>query len=145
MQRIIQIMIISSLTIATVSQANHMSDETIDKRTSPVGQVHIEGMPKEIVEQPAVIAETSVDVQPAASARSGESLYNTFCIACHNTGLANAPKPGDSAAWSILMERGIDDLVASAKTGKNVMPPMGTCADCSDDELKNTILFMSGN
>jgi cytochrome c5 len=37
---------------------------------------------------------------------------------------------------------GIDALVASAKKGKNAMPPMGTCMDCSDAELKAAIEFM---
>ena len=152
MRHIIQIFIINCVMMATVAQASHMSDEAIDKRTSPVGQVHVEGMPKTIAEEPAVAAKvvatpvsTIAVAQETTSTRNGESLYNTFCIACHSTGLANAPKTGDSATWSKLMERGIDDLVSSAKKGKNVMPPMGTCADCSDDELKNAILFMSGS
>lgn len=69
--------------------------------------------------------------------------YNMFCIACHGTGAAGAPKAGDKAAWEPRLAVGIDGLVASAKQGKNAMPPMGLCSDCSDAELKEIIEFMT--
>ena len=124
--------VMMSIALSSVSYANHMSEDSIKKRTEPVGHVHIEGTKS---------AETMTEA-PMAAARTGESIYGSLCIACHSTGLANAPKTGDSAAWGKLMERGIDDLVNSAKAGKNAMPPMGTCADCTDDELKSAIEHM---
>jgi cytochrome c5 len=134
MQAFIRVLIITGLALATFSsQANHMAKETIDKRTSPVGQVHIEGMTKDGAEVSAAPAEP----------RTGEALYNTFCIACHSTGLANAPKLGDADAWNKILEIGMDGLLSSAKAGKNVMPAMGNCADCTDDELISAINFMS--
>jgi hypothetical protein len=38
---------------------------------------------------------------------------------------------------------GIDTLVATVKTGKNAMPPGGMCTDCTDDDYKNAIEYMS--
>ena len=135
MQDFIKVLVITGLVLVTFnSQANHLAKDTIDKRTSPVGQVHIEGMTKE--------GEVEIATAPAEP-RTGEALYNIYCIACHSTGLANAPKTGDAEAWNKLLEIGIDNIVISAKTGKNVMPPMGNCADCTDDELKSAINFMS--
>ncbi len=69
--------------------------------------------------------------------------YNMYCIACHGTGAAGAPKTGDKAAWEPRLAVGIDALVASSKKGKNAMPPMGLCNDCSDAELKAIIEFMA--
>ncbi len=69
--------------------------------------------------------------------------YSMYCIACHGTGAAGAPKTGDKEAWAPRLEVGIDALVASAKKGKNAMPPMGLCNDCSDAELKEIIEFMA--
>ena len=68
-----------------------------------------------------------------------------YCMACHGTGAAGAPKVGDTAAWEARIEAagGIDGLVESAKKGKNAMPPMGLCSDCSDAELKEIIEYMS--
>lgn len=69
--------------------------------------------------------------------------YNMYCVACHGTGAAGAPKVGDKAGWEPRMAVGIDGLVASAKAGKNAMPPMGLCNDCTDAELKQIIEYMS--
>lgn len=61
---------------------------------------------------------------------------------CHNAGVGGAPKYGDKAAWESRIKRGIDDVVNVAKTGKGMMPPKGTCMDCSDDELKLVVQYM---
>ncbi|MFT5450931.1 MAG: cytochrome c5 [Enterobacterales bacterium] len=138
MRVFIKALIITSLALITFSsQATHMAKETIDKRTSPVGQVHLEGIAQESSTQTA-----KASTAPAEP-RTGDALYNTFCIACHSIGLANAPKTGDTEAWNKVLEIGIDALVISAKIGKNVMPAMGNCADCTDDELISVINFMS--
>ena len=68
--------------------------------------------------------------------------YNMFCIACHGTGAAGAPKTGDTAAWEARMAAGMDTMVESTKKGKNAMPPMGLCNDCTDAEFKAIIEFM---
>ena len=77
-----------------------------------------------------------------ANARDGKELYDTKCMACHTSGVANAPKFGDKAAWAPLAAKGMDALLASVKQGKNAMPPMGTCSDCTDDEFKAVIQYM---
>lgn len=82
----------------------------------------------------------SVNVQAEAPAK-----YNMYCMACHGTGAAGAPKVGDTAAWAPRIDAagGIDGLVESSKKGKNAMPPMGLCSDCSDAELKEIVEYMS--
>ena len=35
----------------------------------------------------------------AVSAADAPANYQTTCFACHSTGVANAPKTGDAAAW----------------------------------------------
>lgn len=80
----------------------------------------------------------TVSVQAEAPAK-----YNMYCVACHGTGAAGAPKTGDKAYWEPRLAVGMDALVESAKKGKNAMPPMGLCGDCSDAELKALIEFMA--
>lgn len=80
----------------------------------------------------------------AAAARSGEEIYNSTCSACHGTGLLNAPKKGDSAAWDARFAQGEETVLKHAIHGLNAMPPKGTCANCSDEELLATIHFMAG-
>jgi cytochrome c5 len=83
----------------------------------------------------------------AAGNRSGEELYKTFCNACHGTGAGtasppNVPKVGDKAAWAPRIGVGLDNLVKSAKAGKNAMPPKGA-SDATDEELARAIAFMA--
>ncbi|MFZ5602603.1 MAG: c-type cytochrome [Pseudomonadota bacterium] len=92
-----------------------------------------------------MIASTILAMGFAVSTQASEppAKYNMYCVACHGTGAAGAPKVGDKAAWEPRLAVGIDGLVASAKKGKNAMPPMGLCNDCTDAEMKQIIEFMS--
>ncbi|MBP6791451.1 MAG: cytochrome c5 family protein, partial [Aeromonas sp.] len=57
-----------------------------------------------------------------------------------------APKRGDKAAWEPRIAQGFDTLRKHAIegfTGKaGMMPPRGTCATCSDEEIENAIHYM---
>ena len=91
-----------------------------------------------------VIASAIAALGFAASVQAeAPAKYNTYCVACHSTGAAGAPISGDAAAWADRKAKGVDALVASAKAGKGAMPPMGLCADCTDDELKDIVTFMT--
>ncbi|WP_085441117.1 c-type cytochrome [Magnetofaba australis] len=75
--------------------------------------------------------------------RTGEEIYKTKCFVCHMTGAAGAPKTGDKAAWAPRIATGMDALMHSILNGKNAMPPKGTCMDCSDDELKAAVEYLT--
>ncbi|MBI4984402.1 MAG: cytochrome c5 family protein [Rhodocyclales bacterium] len=79
---------------------------------------------------------------PAAGGRSGEELYKAVCMACHDAGVAGAPKIGDKAAWTARIGVGLDVLVKSARAGKNAMPPKGG-SDASDEELTRVVAYMA--
>lgn len=113
-------------------EANERMQAKIEENIRPVGQVNVGSVP----------AASSAAPAAAAAPRSGEQVYNSICMACHGTGVAGAPKVGDKAAWAPRAAKGIDGLVASATSGLNAMPPKGTCADCSADELKGAIEHM---
>ncbi|WP_283788841.1 c-type cytochrome [Bermanella sp. WJH001] len=72
-----------------------------------------------------------------------EAKYNQACAACHAVGVAGAPKAFDSAAWGPRMATGIDAMVTSVTQGKGAMPPKGLCMDCSSEQFKALINFMS--
>ena len=73
--------------------------------------------------------------------KSPEQLYQGACLACHDSGVAGAPKVGDSAAWQARLGDGIDAMVASAIKGKGAMPPKGGSA-YSDDQLRMVIEYI---
>lgn len=72
-----------------------------------------------------------------------EAKYNQSCTFCHGTGAAGAPKKGDQAAWAPRLQKGMDVLVQNSKNGFKGMPPMGMCNDCTDDQFKALIEYMS--
>jgi cytochrome c5 len=78
----------------------------------------------------------------SALAADGKAVYEKTCAACHATGVANAPKFGDKAAWGPRVATGKDALVASVTKGKGAMPPKGGAADLSDDDLKAAVEYL---
>jgi len=103
----------------------------VAERIAPDGQVTMAGQ---------------AAVAPAAEGgRTGESIYASNCQACHNYGVAGAPKLGDAAAWGAKLEQGIEMVYANAIKGIRGMPPRGTCMDCSDDEIEATIDYILEN
>ena len=76
--------------------------------------------------------------------RDGATIYNSICKACHEAGLAGAPKTGDRTAWAARIATGNAALLKSAINGKNAMPPRGGAADLSDAELKAAVGFLVG-
>jgi cytochrome c5 len=103
----------------------------IQENIRPVGQVNVGSVPASAAASAA-----------AAAPRSGDQVYNSACMACHASGVAGAPKVGDQAAWGPRAAKGVDGLLSSAINGLNAMPPKGTCATCSDEELKAAIQYM---
>jgi cytochrome c5 len=92
------------------------------------------------VAQPAAPIEPPAD--PVAAVRDGQTVYKTACFACHDAGVAGAPKLGDKAAWAPRIAKGNDALYSTLQNGLNAMPPKGTCMNCSDDELKAVLDYM---
>lgn len=95
--------------------------------------------------QPVAKFELAKAAAPAAAGpKDGATIYNSICGACHNTGVAGAPKIDDKAAWAPRIGTGKDALYKSALAGKGAMPPKGGAADLSDDEIKGTVDYMLG-
>lgn len=121
---------------AVTAQAT--TDEAIAERLKPVGEVCVMGEECKGVGAVAAAA--------GGAPRTGDEIITKHCGACHTPGVLGAPKIGDSADWKARASRdgGLDGLLAKAISGLNAMPPKGTCADCSDDELHAAIQKMSG-
>jgi cytochrome c5 len=69
--------------------------------------------------------------------------YNRSCISCHASGAAKAPRSFVPADWAPRLSKGSDQLVLSVKKGLNAMPPKGMCYDCTDEDFKALIEYMS--
>lgn len=98
----------------------------------------------------AAPAESAAAPAPAAAAAgpNGKSIYGKVCALCHAAGVAGAPKPGDKEAWAPRIAQGNDVLYKHAIEGftgeKGMMPPRGTGASLTDDEVKAAVDYMVG-
>lgn len=70
------------------------------------------------------------------------AVYTRSCASCHRSGVAGAPKLGDSGAWAPRAATGIEALTASVIKGKGAMPPRGTARGASDAELRAAVEYM---
>jgi nitrite reductase (NO-forming) len=72
---------------------------------------------------------------------AGEKLYKSACVSCHSTGIANAPKVGNKAAWAPLIDKGMDAIMEVATKGKGAMPPRGA-SSADDATLRAAVEYM---
>ena len=89
-------------------------------------------------------ADAPVQTAAAGSAdlAAGEQIYQSACFACHMTGVAQAPKLDDPAAWEPRLGQGMAGLIQSSINGKGAMPPKGGFAHLTEDDVRNAIAFM---
>lgn len=108
--------------------------QEIERRIEPIGRVHVEG-------GTAKKAENVVNKE--TSKVPGQATYEGHCVVCHEAGVAGAPKFRNAGDWQPRFDKNkLDGLVANAIKGLNAMPPKGTCAECTDEEIKQAIQYM---
>ncbi len=78
----------------------------------------------------------------STAAKSAEDIVKEVCAACHQAGVANAPKLGDKAAWAPRLKLGLNGLMQSVVKGKGAMPPRAGTS-LTDAELVSSIVFMA--
>lgn len=114
---------------------------SVAERIKPVGEIA------------AAAAQTgqAPAMQAAAAAtpdRDGQQVYQASCVACHDAGIAGAPKLGDKGQWAKRIAKGPDALYASAVNGvqgsAGVMPAKGGNPALSDAEVRAAVDYMVG-
>lgn len=71
------------------------------------------------------------------------ATYRRSCASCHTIAATRSPLTGDTAAWEIRMEKGMDTLVNNVVSGFGGMPPFGMCMDCDAQQFEALIQFMA--
>jgi len=112
---------------------------SVAERIKPVGQVVVAAA--ETQREPVKIA-----VAASPPGRDGQQTYQAACVACHDAGIAGAPKLGDKGQWAKRIAKGVDTLYASAVNGiqgsAGVMPPKGGNLALSNAEVKAAVDYM---
>ena len=125
-----------TLTLSSVLYAQSNRDPAIIERTTPEGTICMVGDP--CAGEPSPSSATA----SASTARTPEQIYNNNCMACHMTGASDAPILGNAEQWAPRIEKGIETLYSNAISGINMMPAMGLCNSCSEDEIRAVVDYM---
>lgn len=120
------------LLMALQVQARNATPEQIAERLKPSGELCLQGMDCGGL--------TAAPV--AAGPKSGDQVYNSVCMACHNTGAAGAPKKGDVAAWASRLAQGMDTMYDHSIKGIRGMPAKGGNPNLSDAEVKAAVDYL---
>ncbi len=78
-----------------------------------------------------------------AADSDGQSVYESVCIACHGSGVDNAPRFGDQRQWKPLIREGLNELVPAALRGIRKMPPKGGKPELSDEAVARAVIYMA--
>jgi cytochrome c5 len=102
-----------------------LTPEAIAGRLQPVGRVEIG--------EPAA----------APGSRSGEAIVKATCAACHQTGVAKAPRIGNKQDWAEHIKHGLNAMAQTVVKGKGAMPPKGGDASLTDEEIRRAVAHMA--
>ena len=100
-----------------------LSPQAVSARLQPIGTVEI-------------------GAAGSGAARSGEEIVKEVCAACHQAGVANAPKLADKAAWAPRIKLGLNGMLQSVIKGKGAMAPRAG-STLTDQELASAVVFMA--
>lgn len=117
-----------------------LASSSVAERIRPVGEIAVAGAQSPPAPAPGAAA------APNPVVRDGQQVYQASCVACHDAGIAGAPKLGDKGQWAKRIAKGREALYASAVNGVNgsagVMPAKGGNPALSSAEVKAAVDYM---
>ena len=112
---------------------------SVAERIKPVAQVNVASA--ETQREPAKNATAA-----PPPGRDGQQVYQASCVACHDAGIAGAPKLGDKSQWAKHIAKGLNTLYASALNGvqgsAGAMPAKGGNPALSNAEVRAAVDYM---
>lgn len=82
----------------------------------------------------------------SADTAKGQGVYMNFCAACHDSGIAGAPKTGDKEDWTNRVSKGTAAVIENAIKGyqgnNGYMPAKGGNSALTDEEVSFAVIYM---
>lgn len=122
------LLVLAALSVSALAQTAR--EQQIADRLTPIGETCMVG------------DECAAGSAAEAGPMDPETVYNTYCMACHTTGASNAPVIGVAADWEPRVAKGMDVLYSNAINGIGMMPAKGLCMDCSDEDIEATVDYI---
>jgi len=120
-----------------------------------LGGCGLENPPEKLAEEIEEAKNPTEEAAPAATEEAaapaeeltpelaaGKEVYDASCAMCHDSGMMNAPKPGDKAAWEPRLAQGMDTVMKNTIEGFGGMPARGGNPELTDEQLKNSVDYM---
>ncbi|GBE07318.1 cytochrome c-555 [bacterium BMS3Bbin11] len=89
-----------------------------------------------------VLLTLALSASVQAAGNSGKRIVEKNCAACHQTGVAGAPKTGVKADWDERLKQGDDTLNKHAIEGFKGMPPKGGNRALTTKQVKDAVAYM---
>ena len=94
----------------------------------------------DMVVEEAIVPEVAAEPEVLA-VDAGAKLYESNCKVCHAAGLLDAPKYGDTAAWSARVTKDKETLYMHSAKGFNKMPAQAV-NDITEAQVKAAVDYM---
>lgn len=111
---------------ASESVATEPTTEVVEPEVEPATEAVADEAAQPEAEAVTEATESDASAEAAAaplSAEAGAELYEAHCKLCHEKGLLNAPKFGDTADWAPRIAQGKETLYKHSVEGFKAMPP----------------------
>ena len=136
---VVPVLIIAGLVAYVVSDSKPAGSTQIENYT--LGGVTAQDLERGVSERIRKVG--TVEIRDAnRPLKAGAEVYKAQCAACHEQGVAGAPKLGDAAAWGARIKTGFEALVTSALKGKGGMPPQAG-GEHEDVEVARAVAYLA--
>lgn len=102
----------------------------------------------EILSEPELVTagvdESGMPLADTGTDTAGSRVYDRACAVCHDSGVGDAPIPGEAGGWDGRADAGRDALIATVIDGKGLMPPRAGQPNLSDDDIGSAVDYMLG-
>ena len=123
-------------TAANESAATSVEETVATESEATVPEPMVEPESTDMVVEEETAAEPEM-----LAADAGAKLYESNCKVCHTAGLLNAPKYGDTAAWTARLTKDKETLYMHSAKGFNKMPAQAVDG-VSEAQVKAAVDYM---
>ena len=72
-----------------------------------------------------------------------QEIHDTNCAVCHGMAGSGAPQSGQLSDWQERSGKGMEAMLDNVMDGFQAMPAMGGCFDCTEEDFRPLITFMT--
>lgn len=136
----------SSATTGDVEPVADAGDTTRQGASDIAAAVAAATAKKLEVKSPAATPGPAADGVANVDLTLGKTIYVRSCSACHGTGVAGAPKLGDTESWTPRIAQGMEVMVGHAINGfrgsSGYMPAKGGASTLTDEDVTAAVAYM---